>query len=86
MTDKPNLYGFATKELAQDATIAYILAWADPVHQETDARLHDLGTRLLKALLETDANLKHKNDFKSVNVQTQVGLDPIWWTPIFLLF
>ena len=26
----PNLYGFATKELAQDATIVYILAWADP--------------------------------------------------------
>ena len=49
----PNLYGFATKELAQDATISYILAWADPAYRESHPRLHTLGTELLRSLLQT---------------------------------
>ena len=72
MTDKPNLYGFATKELAQDATIAYILAWADPLYKCSHPRLHALGTRLLRSLLTTDPKLKKIPYFGSVNVQTQV--------------
>ena len=72
MTKTPNLYEFATKELAQDATIAYMLAWADPLYKDSHPRLHGLGTELLRSLLATDAKLKHIPDFKSVNVQTQV--------------
>lgn len=49
----PNLYGFATKELAQDATIAYLLAWADPAYRESHPRLNTLGTELLRSLLQT---------------------------------
>ncbi len=49
----PNLYEFATKELAQDATIAYLLAWADPAYRESHPRLHTLGTELLRSLLQT---------------------------------
>lgn len=49
----PNLYGFATKELAQDATIAYLLAWADPAYRESHPRLHTLGSELLRSLLQT---------------------------------
>lgn len=49
----PNLYGFATKELAQDATIAYLLAWADPAYRESHPRLHTLGSELLCSLLQT---------------------------------
>ena len=53
MTTTPNLYEFATKELAQDATIAYLLAWADPAYRESHPRLHTLGTELLRSLLQT---------------------------------
>ena len=53
MTTTPNLYAFATKELAQDATIAYLLAWADPSYREAHPRLHSLGTELLRSLLQT---------------------------------
>ena len=53
MTNTPNLYGFATKELAQDATIAYILAWADPLYKDSHPRLLGLGTELLRSLLAT---------------------------------
>lgn len=50
----PNLYQFATKELAQDAALAYILAWADPKHRDAaapDAAMHALGGALLGALV-----------------------------------
>ena len=53
MTTTPNLYGFATKELAQDATIAYLLAWADPAYRKSHPHLHTLGTELLRSLLQT---------------------------------
>lgn len=53
MTAAPNLYSFATKELAQDATLAYILAWAKPEYRTTHPRLHELGTAMLRALVGT---------------------------------
>ncbi len=66
----PNLYGFATKELAQDATIAYILAWADPKYRESHPRLQALGTELLRSLLwtqEVDLPL-----IETLHIKTQV--------------
>ena len=53
MTTTPNLYEFATSELSQDATIAYLLAWADPAYRGEHSRLHALGTKLLRSLLQT---------------------------------
>ncbi|MCY3683982.1 MAG: PD-(D/E)XK nuclease family protein [Gemmatimonadetes bacterium] len=68
----PNLYSFATKELAQDATIAYILAWADPKYRQSHPRLHALGTKLLCSLLRTqeiDIPI-----IKTLRIKTQVTL------------
>ena len=66
----PNLYGFATKELSQDATIAYILAWADPKYRELYPRLHALGTELLGSLLLTqEVDIP---GIKTLHVETQV--------------
>ena len=68
-TKQPNLYEFATKELAQDATLAYILAWADPAYKSYQ-RLHALGRDLLEALLKTkDMPLP---TIRKVQVETQV--------------
>ena len=66
----PNLYEFATKELAQDATIAYILAWADPKYRESHPRLHALGIELLRSLLWTqEVDLPM---IETLHVETQV--------------
>ena len=62
MYDVPNLYSFATKELAQDATLAYILAWAKPVYRESHPRLHRLGTDMLRALLATKERRGQRSD------------------------
>ena len=66
----PNLYEFATKELAQDATIAYLLAWADPTYRESHPHLHALGAKLLRSLLwtqEMDLPL-----IETLHIKTQV--------------
>ena len=68
----PNLYGFATKELAQDATIAYILAWADPKYSESHCRLHALGTELLRSLLRTQIREEDLPPIETLLVETQV--------------
>ncbi len=68
----PNLYDFATKELSQDATIAYILAWADPKYRKLHPQLHALGTELLCSLLctqEMDIPI-----IKTLQIKTQVPL------------
>ena len=61
MTDylPPNFYSFATKELDQDAAIAYILAWADPQYRDApapDSKMHALAQALLGALVSTHPN------------------------------
>lgn len=72
-TAVPNLYQFATKELAQDATLAYILAWASPEYRESHSRLHELGTAMLRALLATNTKINEADipAVTSLEVQTQ---------------
>ena len=55
MKQVPNLYSFATKELAQDATIAYLLAWAQPHLRDSHPRLNGLGTEFLQHSLDRTA-------------------------------
>jgi hypothetical protein len=47
----PNLFSFATKELSQDAFIAWFLQWASPECQKHDAFLSDCARRFLTKLL-----------------------------------
>lgn len=71
-TIPPNLYSFATKELAQDATIAYILAWADPVYRNRYPHLHELGAALLRALLKTQLDDSEIPAVQSLVVEAQI--------------
>lgn len=73
MTDAPNLYEFATKELAQDATLAYILAWAQPEYRESHRGLHELGTAVLRALLATKVCETDIPAVTALKVKTQIG-------------
>ncbi len=72
MKQVPNLYSFATKELAQDATIAYILAWARSDLRACHPRLNSLGTALLQALLASRPGQVMVPTVTSIGVETQV--------------
>lgn len=72
MTEIPNLFSFATKELAQDATLAYILAWSRPAYRESHPRLHELGTTMLRALLAAKICEVAIPTVASLDIKTQV--------------
>lgn len=46
----PNLFGYATSELSQDAFICWLLAWADPACRDADAALHECAVTFVGAL------------------------------------
>ena len=71
MVDVPNLYSFATKELAQDATLAYVLAWAKPAYRESHRHLHRLGTDMLRALLASKLGEANVPTVTSIDVEAQ---------------
>ncbi|MCY4427033.1 MAG: PD-(D/E)XK nuclease family protein [Halieaceae bacterium] len=71
MTEIPNLYSFATKELAQDATLAYILAWSQPKYRKSHPRLNGLGTEMLRALLATKLDESSIPDIRDLEIKTQ---------------
>lgn len=81
-SNTPNIYEFATSELSQDATIAYILAWADPKYRESHPRLHALGTKLLRSLLWTQEvdlplieTLYVETQVKRIDILVQINTD-----------
>ena len=71
-SNAPNLFHYATKELAQDAALAYILAWARPAYRESHPRLHRLGTSMLGSLLATRIGETDVPTVTSLDVETQV--------------
>lgn len=48
---KPNLFAFATKELSQDAFLAWLIQWADSRCREHDPGLHEAAQDFVRTLL-----------------------------------
>ena len=51
MTDKPNLFKFATSELSQDAFLCWLLAWAKSDYAKTDVALHATGCKFVRSIM-----------------------------------
>ena len=73
MTEKPNIYRFATKEFALDATLAYLLEFAHPRYQDSHSCLNQLGKALLDVLIGTNRKGRKKSNIISLDVDTQVS-------------
>ena len=48
----PNIFSLATKELSQDAFIAWLLEWADPTCFDEDNNLHKCAQAFAKLLVD----------------------------------
>ena len=70
MSQKPNLFSYATSELSQDAFLCWLAAWADPQHQAADGPLHRAGTAFLNRLLEV-GNVQRPANYQSIQIQKQ---------------
>lgn len=73
---RPNLFDFATKELSQDAFLAWLIQWSSPECQNHDALLWECATRFVKKLLSLQ--VEPPSGITSVNAGRQwVNID-VW--------
>lgn len=66
---KPNIFSFGTTELTQDAMIAWLVAWADPIYKESEPALHHLGKSIVENIFSVSG--VEISELRSVKVQTQ---------------
>lgn len=66
----PNLFGYATSELSQDAFISWLLAWGKEEYKSIDEELNKCGVKLIQELIAK--HFSEKNILiSSVDVKTQ---------------
>jgi len=65
----PNLFTHATRELSQDAILAWLLQWADPAHKAADETLHETGQFFILKLYETAGQTAPPMDRIAVRTQ-----------------
>jgi hypothetical protein len=81
-TNEPNLFDFATKELHQDAFIAWLISWANPKNKYFNEKLHECAVDFVKKLVNNkDAELdnvheiKVKRQYKNIDVFVEINND-----------
>ncbi len=77
---RPNLFHYATKELSQDAVLAWLIAWADPKNAQFSAGLHALGAsilheffRLNKKVMPVINSLTIKRQHKNIDLVVRIN-------------
>jgi len=50
MTERPNLFNYATIELSQDAFLCWLIQWADTKYEKVDPILHRTGVTFLNSI------------------------------------
>jgi hypothetical protein len=66
----PNLFGFATSELSQDAFICWLASWANPALKDQGEALHATATAFLNRLLEVGKG-PEVLEYRSIQVRRQ---------------
>lgn len=70
MSDRPNLFAFATSELSQDAVLCWLAAWSTPGAEAHDPELAALGRAFLSKMLDR-AGRTLPEDVTNVRVRRQ---------------
>lgn len=77
MIDRPNLFSIATKELSQDAFIAWLMQWGDVKYKEADEGLFLIGQAFIRFLIKQQLNIGDY-EVKKVGVWRQYSNIDIW--------
>lgn len=77
MKSKPNLFSIATKELSQDAFIAWLLQWADESYLETNKELNITGRKFISFLVSGKESIS-EIDIHRVIAERQWDNIDIW--------
>ena len=77
---KPNLFDLATKELSQDAFIAWLLQWADPICRDHNTELQAVAESFLRELIALQSEVpdcinrvKAGRQWESIDVWVEVN-------------
>lgn len=73
---RPNLFNFATKELSQDAFLAWLIQWASPECHDLDQPLSECACRFVKKLLSLQ--ISPPAEISSVKSGTQWENIDVW--------
>ncbi len=78
MMNKPNIFKFATKELSQDAFIAWLVSWASPELNSEDQPLNETAKQFVRHLLGFDEQfeifkIKVKPQWKRIDISIEVN-------------
>jgi len=71
MREKPNIFSYATKELSQDAFIAWLIEWADK--SNVGEPLHNCGLDLMNAFLKVHSKDTLSNPTIEIKMQEYVS-------------
>lgn len=75
--NKPNLFNFATKELSQDAFIAWLMVYADKSNEKFNSELHQCAQEFVTKLI-TSQYPDFNDEIKSVKVGRQWENIDVW--------
>ena len=70
MQKQPNLFDYATSELSQDAFIAWLSAWANPICAKFDLSLHECAKSFIIKLLGNNDYVQ-VDEIKTIEVKKQ---------------
>ena len=77
---KPNLFQFATKELSQDAFLAWLLSWADTACEQYDTTLHEAAAAFVGKLISLKdgspveiKQIKARRQYENIDVWCEVN-------------
>ncbi len=73
---RPNLFNFATKELSQDAFLAWLIQWASPACQKHDPPLFECASQFVRKLLSLQ--ISPPSEITSVKVGRQWENIDVW--------
>lgn len=77
-TNIPNIFSYATSELSQDAIIAWLLQWSNPVYKNEDTNLHAVAQDFLQMLLGETVDVKTievGRQWQNIDVYAQINDD-----------
>lgn len=77
MMEGPNLFSIATKELSQDAFVAWLLQWGDERYKNINQELCSIGQSFVKFLIKQQLDLDDY-DVHKVDVSRQWANIDIW--------
>lgn len=80
MTNRPNIFDYATSELSQDAFLCWLIEWANKKYENRNITLHKIATDLINKIFSLNkknsieiSEVKIKKQYKHIDIFIEVN-------------